>query len=148
MLSFLETPVGLWVKALHIVFVITWLAGLLYLPRLFVYHRGVPVFSRRSETFKGMERRLLRIILFPSAVLVWGTGIFLLVQTGHHASIWLQAKLVLVLLLSAFHGLLIYWYGQFSKDMRPHTPVFFRLANEFPTVVMILVVFLAVVRPL
>ena len=96
----------LWLKAFHIIAVISWMAGMLYLPRLFVYHCAAPVGSQQSETFKVMERRLLRLIINPAMIATWGLGLWLAYEGGWYRSGWLHGKLFLVLLLSAFHGFL------------------------------------------
>src|SRR5881227_952668 len=98
-----------WLKALHVIAVIAWMAGMLYLPRLFVYHCEAEAGSKQSETFKVMERRLLRAIINPAMVVTWVVGLWLAIECGHYRSGWMQAKFVLVLLLSAVHGLLARW---------------------------------------
>ena len=136
-----------WVKAFHIVAVISWMAGLLYLPRLFVYHAASKPGSEQSETFKVMERRLLKYIMLPAMVVSWGLGIAMMLQ-GHLLTVpWLQAKLVAVLALSAMHGLLSRWTRDFSLDRNRHSEKFFRIINEIPTLLMIAIVLLAVVKP-
>src|ERR1700754_5025111 len=98
-----------WIKALHIIAVIAWMAGMLYLPRLFVYHCEAETGSRQSETFTLMERRLLGAILNPAMVVTWVVGLWLVIETGQYRSGWMQAKFVLVLILSALHGLFARW---------------------------------------
>jgi protoporphyrinogen IX oxidase len=139
-----------WIKALHIISVIAWMAGLLYLPRLFVYHAGVPVGSDRAQIFKIMERRLLRGIMLPAAVMVAFFGAFLAATPGlvDWQRGWIWAKLALVLVLGVFHLQLARWHRQFVDDRVPHSPRFFRVVNELPTVVMIAIVVLVVVKPL
>jgi putative membrane protein len=138
----------LWIKALHIVAVISWMAALLYLPRLMVYHCTAEPGSKQSETFKVMERRLLRFIATPAMIVAWATGLWLLVEGGLVRSGWMQWKLVLVLGLSALHGLNAKWVKDFAQDRNRRSARFYRAANEIPTVLMILIVVLAVVKPL
>src|SRR5271157_532359 len=124
----------LWLKALHIIAVIAWMAGMLYLPRLFVYHAEAPKPSATSETFKVMERRLLKAIINPSMIAVFITGPILAYQTGYWLSRWLQIKFVLALGLVALHG---YFAGQvkiFARDENRRSARFFRILNEVPTV--------------
>jgi putative membrane protein len=136
-----------WVKAVHVIAVIAWMAGMLYLPRLFVYHCEAEVGSRQSETFKVMERRLLRAIINPAMILTWVLGLALGFEKHWFASGWLQAKLVLVLILSALHGLFARWVKAFAADRNRHSQKFYRVVNEVPTVLMIGIVILAVVKP-
>ncbi|MEA2977229.1 MAG: protoporphyrinogen oxidase [Alphaproteobacteria bacterium] len=133
--------------AFHIIAVIAWMAGMLYLPRLFVYHCAAEPGSQQSETFKVMERRLLRIIINPAMIATWVLGLWLAWAGGWFASGWVHAKLVLVLLLSGVHGLFARCVKDFAADNNRHTPKFYRLANEIPTLLMILIVILAVVKP-
>jgi len=138
------------VKALHIVAVISWMAGLLYLPRLFVYHAEAKVGSQTSETFKIMERRLLKAITTPAMIASWVLGLVLVF--GFEAvdwtrEGWFHAKLALVVALTAFHGALARWRKDFETDRNAHTPRFFRIVNEIPTVIMIAVVFLVIMKP-
>jgi putative membrane protein len=136
-----------WAKAFHIIAVIAWMAGMLYLPRLFVYHHAAPTGSQQSETFKVMERRLLRAIINPAMIATWFLGLGLAWGGGWLTAYWLYAKLVLVLALSAMHGLFAHWVKLFTADGRPHTQKFFRIVNEIPTVLMIGIVILAVLKP-
>ena len=135
-------------KALHIVAVIAWMAGLLYLPRLYVYHADAPVGSPQSETFKVMERRLLRAIINPAMIATWLLGLGLAFDQGWFRPLhWLDAKLALVLALSAVHGLFARWVKAFATDGRPYSQKFFRIINEIPTVLMIGIVLLVVLKP-
>ena len=134
-------------KVLHIVAVISWMAGMLYLPRLFVYHAGCERKSATSEQFKVMERRLLKGILTPAMVIVWVSGLTLAWRLGYFMSGWLRAKLALVLLLTALHGYFAGRVRAFAQDRETHKAIFFRFLNEVPTVIMILIVFLVVVQP-
>jgi protoporphyrinogen IX oxidase len=141
-----------WVLAFHIIAVIAWMAGMLYLPRLFVYHCAAAKGSVQSETFKVMERRLLRAIINPAMAATWLLGLWLAwhgpdSRYGWFASGWLEAKLVLVLALSAVHGLLARWVGDFAADNNRHSAKFYRIINEVPTIIMIVIVILAVVKP-
>jgi protoporphyrinogen IX oxidase len=143
------TPtIFLWLKALHLIAVIAWMAGMLYLPRLFVYHCDAPPGSPQSETFKVMERRLLRGIINPAMVAALLFGIALLVGLPLDAwPAWLWAKLVLVLGLIALHGMLARWRKDFEADANRRPARFYRIMNEVPTVLMIGIVILVVVKP-
>lgn len=138
----------LWIKALHIIAVIAWMAGMLYLPRLFVYHAEAPTGSPMSETFKVMERRLLKGIINPSMFIVFVTGPVLAYQTGMWREPWLQAKFALVLGLAAVHGYFGRCVRMFAADANQRSPRFFRILNEVPTLLMILIVILVVIKPL
>jgi putative membrane protein len=136
-----------WILGLHIIAVISWMAGMLYLPRLFVYHAGTMPGSESSEIFKVMERRLLKAIINPAMAATWVFGILLLwssdwawLQQG-----WMHAKLACVLLLSGLHGVLAGHVRRFSEDQRAKTAKYFRVINEIPTVLMIAIVLLVVV---
>ena len=136
-----------WVKAFHVIAVIAWMAGMLYLPRLFVYHCAAEKGSVQSETFKVMERRLLRAILNPAMIATWLLGLWL-AWAGHwFDSGWLQAKLALVLAMSALHGLLGRWVKAFAADANSHSQRFYRIINEIPTIILIGIVILVVVKP-
>ena len=143
------SPSGLylWFKALHIIAVIAWMAGMLYLPRLFVYHCEAPVGSVQSETFKVMERRLLRAIINPAMIATWAFGLWLAWDAGFFSDAWLHAKLLLVVALSAVHGLLARYVSDFAQDRNTRPQRFYRIINEVPTVLMILIVILVVVKP-
>jgi putative membrane protein len=141
-----------WIKAFHIIAVIAWMAGMLYLPRLFVYHCAAEKGSVQSETFKVMERRLLRGIINPAMVATWLLGLWLAwngpdSRYGWFAAGWLDAKLVLVLALSVLHGFLARWRRDFAADNNRHSQKFYRIINEIPTVLLIAIVILAVVKP-
>jgi len=142
-------PSGLyrWVKAVHVIAVIAWMAGMLYLPRLFVYHCEAEAGSKQSETFKTMERRLLRIIVNPAMVATWALGLWLAWEGGWFAAGWLQAKLACVLALSAVHGFFSRWVRDFAEDRNTRPARFFRAMNEVPTVLMIAIVIFAIVKP-
>jgi putative membrane protein len=136
-----------WVKAFHIIAVMAWMAGMLYLPRLFVYHCEAPAGSKQSDTFKVMERRLLKAIINPAMVVAWLLGLWLAWSGSWLNAGWLQAKIVLVLVLSAVHGFLVRWTRDFAGDRNQHSARFYRILNEVPTVLMIGIVILAVVKP-
>jgi putative membrane protein len=141
-------PYYLWIKALHIIAVIAWMAGLLYLPRLFVYHTGTTPGSEASETFKVMERRLLRGIMNPAMIAVFVLGIILALVVGPDVlEGWFHAKLLLVLIMAGLHMAMARWRKELENDQRPHTQRFFRIVNEVPTLLMVVIVVLAVVKP-
>jgi TIGR00701 family protein len=137
-----------WIKALHVISIIAWMAGMLYLPRLFVYHCGAKPGSVQSETFKVMERRLLRAIINPAMIASFIFGIWLLVlvpewlQQG-----WLHAKLLFVFGLGAVHGMLSKWRRDFDADRNTRSAGFYRVMNEVPTVLMIGIVIFVIVKP-
>ena len=134
------------IKSLHLIFVICWMAGLFYLPRLFVYHADSAIGSKQSETFKIMEYKLLKIIMNPAMMLTYIFGSMLLLITADHSAGWLQSKLVLVLILSGFHGFLAKQVKIFAQNSNTRKSKFFRWINEIPTVLMIVIVFLAVFK--
>jgi putative membrane protein len=136
-----------WIKALHVIAVIAWMAGMLYLPRLFVYHSVAERGSVQSETFKVMERRLLRAIMDPAMAVTWLAGLALVWQGGWHTAGWFQAKFALVLAMSAVHGFYGRWVREFARDDNRHPQKFYRIINEVPTVLMIGIVIFAVVKP-
>ena len=136
-----------WIMAFHIIAVITWMAGLLYLPRLFVYHTQTKPGSESSERFKVMERKLLRGIINPSMIAVWILGPLLAWLTGAYLDIWLQIKFVLVVVLSGIHGFLVRCWRDFAADRNTRSERFYRILNEVPAVLMVLIVILVVVKP-
>src|SRR3954465_6494317 len=136
-----------WFKALHVIAVIAWMAGMLYLPRLFVYHCEAEAGSNQSETFKVMERRLLRAIINPAMAVTWVAGLWLAIESGHYRSGWMQGKFILVLVLSAVHGLFVRWNREFAEDRNTHSQKFYRVINEIPTLLMIGIVILVIVKP-
>ena len=137
----------LWIKALHVIAVISWMAALLYLPRLLVYHCEAETGSKQSETFKVMERRLLRFIATPAMIVTWLTGLWLAYAAGLFSAGWLHGKLALVLALSAVHGLNAKWVKDFATDRNRRPARFYRIANEVPTLLMIGIVILVIVKP-
>ncbi len=137
----------LWLKALHVIAVIAWMAGMLYLPRLMVYHADTPVGTPQSETFKVMERRLLKAIINPAMIATWVFGLWLAYESGFFKMGWLHAKLSLVLIMSGLHGYLSGQVRKFAADQRPHTARHYRILNEVPAVLMVAIVILVVVKP-
>lgn len=136
------------VKALHVVSVIAWMAGMLYLPRLFVYHAEATPGSPQSETFKVMERRLLRAIMNPAMAATWVFGITMLALVpGWLSDGWLHAKLTLVVLLTVVHHVFSAWRKRFERDENQRSARFYRVWNEVPTVIMVAVVFLVILKP-
>jgi putative membrane protein len=137
----------LWLKSLHIFMVIAWMAGMLYLPRLFVYHADAAVGSTESETFKVMERRLLRGIMNPAMIVAMVVGLWLAVSSGWMVAGWMHAKLALVLVMSAVHGLYAKWRKDFEADRNKRSARFYRMWNEVPAVILIAIVVLVVIKP-
>jgi len=137
----------LWLKAFHVIAIVAWMAALLYLPRLLVYHSAAEPGSVQSETFKVMERRLLKAIMTPAMIVTWLLGLVLTWQGGWFMSGWLHAKLALVVALSGFHGAASRWVKDFAADRNTRPARFFRIANEVPTVLMIGIVILVIVKP-
>lgn len=149
LLLFLAVPDGWydWIKAGHVIAVISWMAGMLYLPRLFVYHVDAPVGSAQSETFKVMERRLLRAIVNPAMLASWAFGLWLAWRGFAFSGGWLHAKIAAVLALSAVHGYLAGAVRRFSEDRNTKSSRHWRMVNEIPTLLMIAIVILVVVKP-
>lgn len=144
------TEAYLWTRALHIMAIISWMAALLYLPRLYVYHCDAAAGSPASEMLKTMERRLLRAIMTPAMMVSLITGIFLLYTPGvvDWSASWIYLKLVFVGGLLLFHGLLARWRREFEADANQRPARFYRIANEVPTLLMIVIVIMVVVRPI
>lgn len=137
-----------WIKALHVISIIAWMAGLLYLPRLFVYHCQVSAGSEASETFKVMERRLLRAIMNPAMIASYVFGITMIVLTPEWMKQgWLHAKILFVLLLTVSHMMMARWRRDFAEDRNTRPQRFFRIANEVPTLLMIGIVIFVIVKP-
>ena len=136
-----------WLKAFHVIAVIAWMAGMLYLPRLFVYHSVAAPGSPESETFKVMERRLLRAIINPAMIVTWAVGLWLAWDAGWWHAGWLHAKIALVVAMSAAHGLFARWVKDFASDRNTRLQRFYRIVNEVPTALMIAIVILAIVKP-
>ena len=137
----------LWIKSLHVVSIIAWMAGLLYLPRLFVYHCAAERGSVQSETFKVMERRLLRAIMTPAMILAWLTGLTLAWQAGFFMAGWFHLKLSMLLILSASHGYMARCVRVFAADQNQTSHRFYRVINEVPTLLMLVIVIAVVVKP-
>jgi putative membrane protein len=136
-----------WIKALHVVAVISWMAGMLYLPRLFIYHCDAELGSKQSETFKVMERRLLKVIINPAMIVTWLTGLYLAWRGHWFSAGWLHGKLALVIVLSGVHGFFSRYVKDFAADRNPRSHKFYRIINEVPTILMIFIVVLVVVKP-
>ncbi|GGC51603.1 protoporphyrinogen oxidase HemJ [Chelatococcus reniformis] len=136
-----------WFKALHVIAVIAWMAGMLYLPRLFVYHAGAAPGSEASETFKVMERRLLRAIITPASIAALVFGLVVLFHGEWWRFGWMHAKLTLVLAMFAVHGFLARTVRAFAADENRRSARFYKFVNEVPTVLMILIVLLVVLKP-
>lgn len=137
-----------WIKAFHIIAVIGWMAGILYLPRLYVYHAMQSPGSETSETFKVMERRLLRFIMNPAMVISFVLGGWMImINPGLLEQSWMQYKVVALVVMTGFHASLSRWRRFFAIDKNTFSPRFFRVINEIPTVLMIIIVLLAVLRP-
>jgi len=140
----------LYVKAFHVISIIAWMAGLLYLPRLFVYHAQTNTGTEMSETFKVMENRLLRYIMNPSMIASWIFGLILIFyyqSINWSVDIWFHVKFLLVIILTTFHMILARWRRFFAEDRNAHSAKFYRWMNELPTVIMVVIVILAVARP-
>jgi putative membrane protein len=134
-------------KSLHVISVIAWMAGLLYLPRLFVYHCDAEKGSKMSETFKVMERRLLRGIMNPAMIATWIFGLATAWMGGWLVSGWFHAKIALVLVMTGSHMAMAKWRREFAEDRNEKSQKFYRIVNEVPTILMIAIVFLVVFKP-
>ncbi|MCP4933785.1 MAG: protoporphyrinogen oxidase HemJ [bacterium] len=137
----------LWLKALHVISIIAWMAGLLYLPRLFVYHAMQTSGSDAGDTLKLMELRLLKVIMNPALIASWVFGLIIATQSYAFSQPWFHVKLLMVVALTAFHIMLGKWRKQFEIDQNEKSEQFFRLVNEVPTVLMIIIVILVIVKP-
>ena len=139
----------LWIKSLHVISIIAWMAGMLYLPRLYVYHCDAAPGSAQSETFQVMERRLLRAIINPAMIAAWIFGGLLLATPGivDWGSGWIYVKLTAVVIMSGFHGALSRWRKDFMNDANTKSPGFYRMMNEVPTVLMVIIVIMVIARP-
>lgn len=136
-----------WLKAIHVLAVISWMAGMLYLPRLMVYHVDAPPGSVQSETFKVMERRLLRGIMNPAMIVTWVLGLYLAWAAFGFKGGWLHGKILLVVLLSGVHGYLVGRVRDFANDRNTKSGRFYRVINEVPAVLMVAIVILVIVKP-
>ena len=138
----------LWLKALHVIAVIAWMAGILYLPRLFVYHATQPLGSESSDIFKVMERRLLRYIMNPAMITSFFLGGWLIIINPELLEqSWMQYKILLLVAMTGVHAALSRWRRFFAVDKNTFSPGFFKILNEVPTILMVLIVLLAVVKP-
>jgi putative membrane protein len=136
-----------WIKAFHVIAVISWMAGMLYLPRLFVYHAEAEIGSDKSETFKVMERRLLRAIINPAMIVSWVLGLWMAWRIFEFQGGWLHAKLAMVLALSGVHGYLSASVRKFAEDRNQKPTRHWRIVNEIPTLLMLVIVILVIVKP-
>lgn len=133
--------------SLHIASMISWMAGMFYMPRLFVYHTRLEIGSEASEMFKEMERKLIRIIINPAICLTWVFGLSMAFAHDLWGDHWFQFKFLCVVIMSGFHGYLSIWRRQFDRDENKHGERFYRIVNEIPTVLMIIVVFVVILKP-
>lgn len=136
-----------WVKTLHVVAVLSWMAGMLYMPRLFVYHCGAEIGSVQSETFKIMERRLYRAIMTPAMLVAWVAGLLIAFEQSYFGFVWLYGKLASVVGMTVIHFMLGRYVGDFAADNNRHGHKFYRIINEIPTLLMIFAVIFVVVKP-
>ena len=146
MLMFLSDHID-WIKAFHVIAVIAWMAGMLYLPRLFVYHSEQPVGSPTAELLKVWERNLLRRIINPAMIAVWVLGLTLAYVTGAYEDTWMRLKFLLVLAMSGLHGFFAASVKRFARDANTRSTRFWRIVNEVPFVLIIAIVILVVVKP-
>ena len=137
----------LWIKAVHVIAIISWMAGLLYLPRLFVYHTGVKPRSEASETFKIMERRLIKAIMTPAMVLAWILGLIMAVDGSLFSQGWFHVKLASVVAMTVAHFFLARCKDDFAADRNARSEKFYRVINEVPTLLMIVIVIVVIVKP-
>ena len=142
-------PYLLWTKSLHVIAVIAWMSAMFYLPRLYVYHCEVPRGSEASERFKVMERRLLKQLMTPAMIATWCLGILLVLTPGavDWSAPWWHVKLTGVILMSGFHGAASKWRRDFLEDRNLRPQRFYRIANEVPTVLMVIIVIMAIAQP-
>jgi putative membrane protein len=146
MLMFLSDHID-WIKAFHVIAVIAWMAGMLYLPRLFVYHSEQPVGSVQSELLKTWEQNLLRRIINPAMIAVWIFGLTLAYVTGAYEDTWFKLKFLLVIVMSGLHGFFAASVKRFARDANTRSTRFWRIVNEVPFVLVIFIVILVVVKP-
>ncbi len=138
----------LWIKALHIIAVISWMAGMLYLPRLFIYHCDAEKYSDKSETFKVMEKKLIRIIMNPAMIIAWIMGgLMLYVNQSLFEEAWFHVKLTAIILMTIMHHVFSLARKRFEKDENDKSAKYFRILNEVPTILMIIIVIMVIVRP-
>ena len=136
-----------WFLAFHLIAVVAWMSAMLYLPRLFVYHTEAAPGSESSERFKVMERKLLKAIMNPSMIAVWILGPLLAWLTGAYLDTWMQIKFVLVIIMSGMHGLFARCWRDFANDRNTHSARFYRIVNEAPALLMVLIIILVKVQP-
>jgi len=136
-----------WIKSLHVIAIIAWMAGMLYLPRLFVYHVDAEPGSKQSETFKVMERRLLKAIINPSMIVAWVLGLWMAWELEAWTDGWFHVKFLMVLIMSGVHGHLAKYVKLFAKDANTRSARYFRILNEVPTVLMIIIVIMVIGKP-
>jgi len=138
-----------WFKALHVIAVISWMAGMLYLPRLFVYHVAAEKGSAQSETFKIMERRLLKFIMTPAMIVAWLVALLMLSANSEYLmqAGWFHAKFLLVFILSGIHGVFSKWVKVFAADANTKSAKFYKIWNEVPTALMVVIIILVIVKP-
>lgn len=137
----------LWFKSIHVIAIIAWMAGLLYLPRLFVYHCETTAGTAESERFKVMERKLMRFIMNPAMIAAWVFGLLTASAIDAWSSGWFHAKLLLVVFLQISHHMMASWRRAFAEDRNTHSQRFFRMVNEVPTLLMVVIVILVIVKP-
>jgi putative membrane protein len=147
LMAWQPADLDLWIKALHVVAVISWMAGLLYMPRLFIYHTDAQPGSQTSETFKVMEQRLLKVIMRPAMMITWALGLYLAWNVYGFQGGWLHAKILAVILLTGVHLHYAEAVARFAKDGQRRTARYWRMMNEVPTVLMIIIVILVIVKP-
>jgi protoporphyrinogen IX oxidase len=136
-----------WIKAFHVIAVISWMAGMLYLPRLFVYHCDAEIGSKQSETFKVMERRLFKAIINPAMMVAWGLGLYMMWVHHWYSAGWFQGKLALVIAMSTVHGFFARRVRDFAADRNTKSQRFYRIINEVVTILMVGIVILVIVKP-
>ena len=137
----------LWIKALHVIAVMAWMAGMLYLPRLYVYHCAAEKGSKQSETFKIMERRLLRAIINPAMIVSWLLGFALVAHLDAWGQGWMHGKFALLIAMQLIHAGFARWRRHFAQDANRHDALFYRVMNEVPTLFMIGIIILVIVKP-
>ena len=137
-------------KSLHLISVISWMAGLLYLPRIFVYHVENSSETKVSEVFKVMERKLYFYIMTPAMTLSWFFGLLLIYSIGFHelGQTWMLLKLILVIILTIYHFYLGKMVNKFKLDLNKHSHKFYRIINEIPTILLILIIFIVIFKPI
>lgn len=137
----------LWIKVVHILAVISWMAGMLYLPRLFVYHSGVAEGSDQARLFALMEWRLMRFIMLPAMLVTWASGLYLAAQANFLSAGWLHGKLALVIFLTGLHGYFSHVRKEFAREANRHSATYYRVINEVPTILLVGIVILVVIKP-